>query len=110
MGIMWQEGSPGVSVNGFRAAVTLKNSGSMPADEIVQLYISALESKLPAPLSQLIGFQRVSLKPGQTRTIRFTITPEMLMLLYNRSLICSAFSPGETAPRSWKTWSAATAR
>ena len=72
--------APGVSTSGFRASVTLKNTGAVAADEIVQLYLSALETRLPAPLSQLIGFQRVKLKAGQSKTIQFDITPEMLML------------------------------
>ena len=68
-------------ITGVRVAVTLKNTGSVAADEVVQLYLSAIESRLPAPLSQLIAFQRVSLKPGQIKTIRFKVTPEMLMLV-----------------------------
>jgi beta-glucosidase len=43
--------------------------------------LSAIETRLPAPLSQLIAFQRVSLKPGQIKTIHFIVTPEMLMLV-----------------------------
>ena len=70
----------GASSSGLRAAVTLKNTGAIAADEVVQLYLSALESRLSAPVSQLIGFRRVSLKPGQSKTIRFAVTPEMLML------------------------------
>ena len=70
----------GASISGFKAAVTLKNTGAVAADEVVQFYLSALETRLPAPLSQLIGFQRVRLKPGQSKTVRFTVTPEMLML------------------------------
>jgi beta-glucosidase len=53
----------------------------MAADEVVQLYFSAIDTRVPTPLSQLIAFQRVGLKPGQTKTIRFTILPEMLMLV-----------------------------
>ena len=71
---------PGVSGSGFRAMVTLKNTGAVAADEVAQLYISALETRLPAPKNQLVGFQRVSLKPGQKKKILFTVTPEMLML------------------------------
>jgi beta-glucosidase len=67
------------SASGFRASVTIKNTGAVTADEVVQLYVSALESRLPVPLSQLIGFRRVSLKAGQIKTIHFTVTPEMLM-------------------------------
>jgi len=72
---------PSAPTSGFRVAVTLKNAGSVTADEVVQLYVSAIEIRLPAPLSQLIAFQRVSLKPGQIKNIRFNITPEMLMLV-----------------------------
>ena len=68
-------------ITGFRVAVTLKNTGSVIADEVVQLYLSAIETRLPAPLSQLIVFQRVSLKPGQVKTLHFNVTPEMLMLV-----------------------------
>jgi beta-glucosidase len=68
------------SASGFRASVTLKNTGSVTADEVVQLYVSALNPRLPVPLNQLIGFRRVRLKVGQSKTLRFTITPEMLMV------------------------------
>jgi beta-glucosidase len=68
------------AASGFRAAVTIKNIGEVAAEEVVQLYLSALESHLPAPLSQLIGFQRVRLDPGRSKIVRFTVTPEMLML------------------------------
>ncbi len=66
--------------SGFRASVTVENTGDVAADEVVQFYVSALESRLPAPISQLIGFQRVNLQPGELKTIELTITPEMLML------------------------------
>jgi beta-glucosidase len=66
--------------SGFKTSVTVKNTGKVAADEVVQFYISALESRLPAPVSQLIGFRRVSLQTGQSKTVRFTVTPEMLML------------------------------
>ena len=72
--------SPKVTASGFRASVTLKNTGAVTADEIVQLYLSALETRFPVPLSQLIAFRRVRLRPGQSKTIQFTITPEMLMI------------------------------
>jgi beta-glucosidase len=50
------------------------------ADEVVQFYISALESHLPAPISQLIGFERIHLQPGESKTVELTVMPEMLML------------------------------
>jgi beta-glucosidase len=66
--------------SGFRASVTIKNTGAATADEVVQLYVSALESRQSAPLNQLIGFRRVRLKAGQSKNIQFTVTPEMLMI------------------------------
>lgn len=72
--------SPAVSPSGFEVEVTVQNTGSVAADEVVQFYISALESRIPAPISQLVGFQRVHLEPGQGKTVKLAVTPEMLML------------------------------
>ncbi len=72
--------SPRPSNAGFQVVVTLENCGDRSATEVVQLYLRPLESRLSAPLNQLIGFQRVSLKAGQRKNIHFHITPEMLML------------------------------
>ena len=72
--------SPAASIAGFKVAVTIQNSGAVVADEVVQFYISAVETRLPAPVNQLIGFQRVTLKPGQKKRIVFAVTPEMMML------------------------------
>ena len=66
---------------GMQVAVTLKNTGSIAADEVVQLYLSALESRLAAPVNQLIAFQRVCLKPEQVKNISFNLQPETLMLV-----------------------------
>jgi beta-glucosidase len=65
--------------SGFEAEVTVENTGAVAADEVVQFYLSALETRLSAPISQLIGFRRVSLKPGQRKTVKLAVTPEMLM-------------------------------
>lgn len=66
---------------GFRVTVSIKNTGLITADEVVQLYFKALETDLPTPINQLIAFQRVNLKPGQIKNINFAIKPEMLMLV-----------------------------
>ena len=83
--------SPGSS--GFDAAVTVENTGTVAADEVVQFYLSALDSKLPAPLSQLIGFQRIHLEAGQSQTVRITVKPEMLMLFDENGR--QVFQPGK---------------
>ncbi|HET9914188.1 MAG TPA: glycoside hydrolase family 3 C-terminal domain-containing protein [Anaerolineales bacterium] len=94
--------------SGFEAAVTVENTGAVAADEVVQFYISALDSKLPAPLSQLIGFQRIHLEPGQSQTVTVTVKPEMLMLFDENGrqvfqpgkfrLTAGSCSPGERGP------------
>jgi beta-glucosidase len=83
--------SPGSS--GFEAAVTVENTGAVAADEVVQFYLSALDSKLPAPLSQLIGFQRIHLEPGQSQTVTIPVKPEMLMLFDENGR--QVFQPGQ---------------
>jgi beta-glucosidase len=60
--------------------VKVENTGTIAATEVVQFYIKDLAASVPVPIHQLIGFQRVSLKPGQKKTVKFIITPEMMML------------------------------
>ena len=59
---------------------TLTNTGRVEAEEVVQVYLSDLEASVPVPIYSLIGFQHVRLAPGESRTIDFIITPEMMML------------------------------
>jgi len=66
--------------SGFEATVTVKNTGAVAADVVVQFYLKVLDSKLQAPLSQLIGFRRIQLEPGRSQTVTVTVKPEMLML------------------------------
>jgi beta-glucosidase len=49
--------------------VDVTNTGSRPGDEVVQLYVHHLKSSVPRPTQELEGFQRVSLAPGETRTV-----------------------------------------
>lgn len=61
-------------------SLRLTNQGSVAAEEVVQFYLSDLEASVPVPLQNLVGFQRVSLRPGQSKTVKFRLTPEMMML------------------------------
>ena len=58
------------------AMVDVTNTGSMAGEEIVQLYLSDEEASVTRPVQELKGFQRVFLMPGETKTVRFTITPK----------------------------------
>ena len=60
------------------ASVQVTNSGSREASEVVQLYIRDVEASISRPLMELKGFERITLRPGETRTVRFTITPQLL--------------------------------
>lgn len=52
---------------------TVTNTGEVPGDEVVQLYSRALDATVPTPLRRLQGFQRVHLKPGESRTVTFEV-------------------------------------
>lgn len=54
-------------------AVTVKNTGKRAGAETVQLYISDVKSSVPRPVKELKGFEKVSLEPGEEKTVRFTI-------------------------------------
>jgi beta-glucosidase len=64
-----------------RATVTVKNTGTVVSDEVVQLYLTDIEASALTPISALKGFHRIRLKPGQHREVAFTITPEMMSLV-----------------------------
>jgi beta-glucosidase len=61
--------------------VKLTNSGPRAGEEVVQVYLSDLETSVPAPLNSLSGFQRVELAAGQTRTLSFSIPAERMLLV-----------------------------
>ncbi|RJF90839.1 glycoside hydrolase family 3 N-terminal domain-containing protein [Sphingomonas cavernae] len=54
-------------------SVAVRNTGQRVGDEIVQLYIRDKVSSVTRPLKELKGFQRVTLKPGESRTLTFTL-------------------------------------
>lgn len=67
------------------ASVTVTNSGSYDAKEIVQLYTRDVVGSVTRPMKELKGFQKVAIKKGETKTVRFEITTEDLKF-YNSDL------------------------
>jgi beta-glucosidase len=65
--------------------VDLTNTGRRAGVEIAQLYLRDEVSSVTRPMRELCGFQRVSLQPGETRTVTFQVGPEALSF-YNREL------------------------
>lgn len=60
------------------ASVTVTNTGSRAGAEVVQLYIGDRVAKGVRPYKELRGFERVTLAPGESREVQFTITPDLL--------------------------------
>src|SRR4051794_34004463 len=57
----------------IRASVNVTNTGTRAGDEVVQLYIHDPVASISQPVRRLRGFERVTLNPGQTRTVTFTL-------------------------------------
>ena len=64
-----------------KVSVNVTNTGSRAGDEIVQLYIRDLVSSVTRPVKELKDFKRISLKPGESKTVEFAITPDKLSFL-----------------------------
>ena len=58
--------------------IPVTNTGEFTRTETVQMYVSTPHAGAGAPFSQLKAFERVTLKPGESRTVRFTVSPEQL--------------------------------
>lgn len=54
-------------------SIDITNTGSREGKEVVQLYVADEESSVIRPMKELKGFEKVSLKPGETKTVQFTL-------------------------------------
>jgi beta-glucosidase len=57
----------------IRVSATLRNTGAVRADEIVELYIRQRGTTVARPVRELKGFQRITLAPGESRRVEFTL-------------------------------------
>jgi len=64
-----------------KVRVDVTNSGAREGDEVPQLYIHQRVASVTQPVMQLKGFERITLKAGEKRTVEFTIDPDMLCIL-----------------------------
>ena len=62
-----------VGKDAVQVSFKLENEGSMPADEVVQLYVHRIDSKVEWPTKELKAFQRVSLRAGETKVVNLEI-------------------------------------
>jgi beta-glucosidase len=83
-----------IKANGkLNVSVEVENVGKRPGDEVVQLYIRDVAASMTRPVKELKGFQRVTLQPGEKKTVDFTLGPEQ-MGFYNREMRL-VVEPGE---------------
>ncbi|MGA9526745.1 MAG: glycoside hydrolase family 3 N-terminal domain-containing protein [Terriglobales bacterium] len=75
-----EPGVKGTSASNAREALSVEaavsNTGSRAGEEMVQLYVRLEGTSTAQPVRALKGFQRVSLEPGETKTVKFTVGPE----------------------------------
>ena len=67
------------------ASVTVTNTGAVEGTEVVQLYIRDMVGSIARPVQELKGFERINLKPGESRNVNFTINTDLLKF-YNKDL------------------------
>jgi beta-glucosidase len=81
------QASPGtIGVLGqAKVSVNVTNTGNVKGDEVVQLYIRQEVSSVTRPIKELRGFRRLSLNPGETRRVEFSLGPAELSYL-NRDM------------------------
>lgn len=73
-----------IAENDFEVSVDITNIGVRDGEEVVELYLKDEKASTPRPLLQLEGFERIHLKKGETKTVRFKITPRQLSLINNK--------------------------
>lgn len=79
--------------NSLEVSLSIKNNGDRSASETVQYYLSDLKASNIVPVNHLIGFEKVDLQAGGKKTLKFTITPEMMSFFNEEGLL--TLEPGE---------------
>lgn len=75
------EGNKVEEGKGLKGHVTVKNTGSMTGDEIVQIYLTDKEASVRVPLQKLVGVKRVTLKAGEEAVVDFEIDAAAFMII-----------------------------
>jgi beta-glucosidase len=69
----------------LKVTVNVKNTGKVAGDEVVQLYLSNLDAIVPVPIHALKAFKRISLLPGETKTVVLTVAPDAFSIIDNNN-------------------------
>jgi beta-glucosidase len=65
----------------FTVTTTLSNKGKQEGEEVVQLYVTDVDTKENAPVYALKAFKRVKIAAGASKDVSFNITPDMLAIV-----------------------------
>lgn len=65
-----------------KVSLTIRNTGSRPGAEVVQLYVGDVESSVNRPTRELKGFQKILLKPGESRRVEFVLDHRSLAFFH----------------------------
>lgn len=71
----------------------VKNVSKLAGDEVVQVYLSDTSASVPVPIRNLVGVERINLKPGEKRKVTFTINPRQMSLILDNGK--RAIEPGD---------------
>jgi beta-glucosidase len=74
---------PEKAVAGEKVKVMVKvtNTGKVEGDEVVQIYLTDEKASTPRPIRQLEGFERITLKPGESKDVEFVLEPRQFSII-----------------------------
>jgi beta-glucosidase len=77
---------PGQIEAGMPLSVSVKvtNTGKLTGDEVVQLYVTDEKATTPRPIRQLEGFERISLQPGESKVVEFSVALRQLSIINDK--------------------------
>jgi beta-glucosidase len=78
----------------MQVTVRVRNSGARAGDEVVQLYLRPLQPERERASKELRGFQRITLEPGEERTLSFGVSPQADLKHYDEQAGAYATDPG----------------
>jgi beta-glucosidase len=78
----------------LEVTLDVRNVGDRDGDEVVQLYVRDVEPRHPAPIRALRGFERVHLRKGERKPVRFTLVPARDLAYYDEEKTAFAVEPG----------------
>ena len=69
------------SNNELHVSVSIRNTGTRPGKEVVQLYLRDMYASITPVVKKLVGFEKIALEPQESKRVAFTITPESLSFI-----------------------------